>query len=100
MKSMRNKKNDMPASIRQFDGGGVAVADRPEDNVRQLDAFAAALQHMSEEHEKGDIGVKMNPESFPGVFKSMAQSVNDMVAGHITVKKKAMACVNEFAKGN
>ena len=30
----------------------------------------------------------------------MAQGVNDMVAGHIAVKKKAMACVAEFGKGN
>ncbi len=30
----------------------------------------------------------------------MAQGVNDMVAGHIQVKKKAMACVAEFGKGN
>ena len=30
----------------------------------------------------------------------MAQAVNDMVAGHISVKKKAMACVAEFGKGN
>ena len=30
----------------------------------------------------------------------MAQGVNDMVAGHIAVKKKAMACIAEFGKGN
>jgi len=30
----------------------------------------------------------------------MAKGVNDMVFGHIAVKKKAMACVKEFGEGN
>ena len=30
----------------------------------------------------------------------MAKGVNEMVQGHITVKKKAMACIAEFGKGN
>ena len=30
----------------------------------------------------------------------MAQGVNEMVDGHIAVKKKAMACIAEFGKGN
>src|ERR1017187_1969515 len=30
----------------------------------------------------------------------MAEGVNSMVNGHIAVKKKAMACLAEFGKGN
>ncbi len=30
----------------------------------------------------------------------MAEGVNKMVVGHIAVKKKAMACIAEFGKGN
>ena len=30
----------------------------------------------------------------------MAKGVNEMVCGHIAVKKKAMACIAEFGKGN
>jgi methyl-accepting chemotaxis protein len=67
---------------------------------KQLDAFTAAMTHMASEHEKGDIDVNIAPEQFLGALKTMAQGVNDMVAGHISVKKKAMACVAEFGKGN
>lgn len=66
----------------------------------QLDAFISAMKHMAEEHDKGDIDVDVPPENFTGAFKTMAQGVNAMVAGHIAVKKKAMACVAEFGKGN
>jgi len=66
----------------------------------QLDGYASAMKHMSEEHDKGDIDVIIPPEKFMGSFKTMAEGVNSMVAGHITVKKKAMACIAEFAHGN
>jgi methyl-accepting chemotaxis protein len=37
---------------------------------------------------------------FEGAYRTMANGVNEMVAGHITVKKKALACVAEFGVGN
>src|SRR5579871_4052754 len=41
-----------------------------------------------------------SPDRFEGSYSTLAEAVNDMVAGHISVKKKAMACVEEFSKGN
>ena len=55
---------------------------------------------MSDEHNKGDIDVTIPADRFQGAYRAMAQGVNDMVGGHIAVKKKAMACVAEFGKGN
>ena len=55
---------------------------------------------MSDEHNKGDIDIFIPAEKFEGDFRVMAQGVNEMVGGHIAVKKKAMACVAEFGKGN
>lgn len=67
---------------------------------RNLQEFISQMRHMSDEHDKGDIDVVIPQDKFQGAFRAMAQGVNDMVAGHISVKKKAMACVEEFAKGN
>ncbi|MBS1871696.1 MAG: hypothetical protein JSU00_00680 [Acidobacteria bacterium] len=58
------------------------------------------MRRMADEHNKGDIDVVMPASGFQGCYRVMAQGVNDMVAGHITVKKKAMACVAEFGRGN
>ncbi len=66
----------------------------------QLNGFVESMKHMSVEHDKGDIDVMIPEEKFEGAFKTMAQGVNGMVSGHISVKKKAMACVAEFGKGN
>jgi methyl-accepting chemotaxis protein len=68
--------------------------------IETLKDFIQEMRHMSAQHDAGDIDVIMPIEHFHGEFRSMASGVNRMVAGHIDVKKKAMACVAEFGKGN
>ena len=58
------------------------------------------MNHMSAEHDAGDIDVKIPAEQFQGAFRTMAEGVNGMVFGHIAVKKKAMACLKEFGEGH
>ncbi len=58
------------------------------------------MNHMSREHDLGDIDVIVPVEKYQGGFRTVAEGVNNMVGGHIAVKKKAMACVAEFGKGN
>ncbi len=68
-----------------------------------IDALKNLIQemnHMSKEHDAGDIDVRVEAEKFQGAYKEMAEGVNLMVFGHIAVKKKAMACVGEFSRGN
>jgi methyl-accepting chemotaxis protein len=73
---------------------------KKHSGVDQLSAFAAEMTVMSDAHNAGDIDVVLPEDKFEGIYKTMAKGVNDMVNGHITVKKKAMACVAEFARGN
>lgn len=70
------------------------------DVRRTLDVIMAEINHMSAQHTVGDIDVILPLEKFQGLFKDMASGINEMVTGHIAVKKKAMATVAEFAKGN
>ena len=66
----------------------------------QLESFVSGIKNMAAEHDRGDIDVRIEPAHLLGAFKTMAHDVNDMIGGHIAVKKKAMACVAEFGKGN
>jgi methyl-accepting chemotaxis protein len=68
--------------------------------MEKINGLVQEMVHMSEEHTKGDIDVAIPAEKFEGSFREMAKGVNDMVFGHIAVKKKAMACIAEFGKGN
>lgn len=65
-----------------------------------LNLLIEEMNHMSHEHDAGDIDVKVDSSKFKGAYQAMADGVNLMVFGHIAVKKKAMACVMEFGKGN
>jgi len=68
--------------------------------VNTLKGFIDSIHYVSSEHDKGDIDVAIDTNMFKGAYKTMAEGINTMVAGHIAVKKKAMACVKEFGEGN
>jgi methyl-accepting chemotaxis protein len=67
------------------------------DTIRNL---IAQMDTMSSQHDLGDIDVFIDAGQFQGSYQTMANGVNNMVKGHITVKKKAMACIAEFSRGN
>jgi len=93
-------KGNFDAPLERFPGKKAFINDTIERMRSKIKNFIAEMKTMSAEHDKGDIEVFMPVENFEGDYRLMAQGVNDMVAGHISVKKKAMACVEEFAKGN
>ncbi len=81
-----------------------------QEGLHQRQHRAAALKseevhrrddpHVATPHNAGDIDAVIPVEDFEGAYRTMANGVNDMVGGHISVKKKAMACIAEFGKGN
>ncbi|MGZ5052264.1 MAG: methyl-accepting chemotaxis protein [Methylobacter sp.] len=89
---------DMP--MEQLPGKKAFINDTVELVRGNLKGFIADMNHMSNQHEAGDIDVTMDAGKFQGDFKVMAQGVNDMVNGHIAVKKKAMAVFKAFGEGN
>lgn len=68
--------------------------------VDTLKRLVEEMAKMSHEHDLGDIDAMIPAKEFQGTYSKVAQGINDMVAGHISVKKKAMACIGEFGKGN
>jgi methyl-accepting chemotaxis protein len=68
--------------------------------IAERGRFATAIFSTAQEHAKGEIDTTIAEDSFAGIYRSMARFINQMVAGHIDVNRKAMACVAEFGKGN
>ncbi|RIX43102.1 MAG: methyl-accepting chemotaxis protein [Rhodocyclales bacterium GT-UBC] len=93
-------EGNFAAPLEPFPGKKAFINDTIEQVRRNLQGFIADMRHMSAEHDKGDIDVQMDAAKFKGDYQLMAKGVNDMVAGHIAVKKKAMACVKAFGEGN
>ena len=93
-------KGNFDAELEKFPGKKAFINENIEKLRDNIKAFIDDMAHMSAEHDAGDIDVIMPVGDFQGDYRIMAQGVNDMVNGHIAVKKKAMACIAEFSKGN
>ncbi len=97
----RISKGDLPPQISDTYHGDFNVI---KQNLNQCIAALAGLmeeiRHMSHEHDLGDIDVVIDAGKFNGVYQEVASGINQMVGGHISVKKKAMACIAEFGHGN
>ncbi|QDK34032.1 methyl-accepting chemotaxis protein [Sphingomonas sp. IC081] len=79
----------------------LAAVNRLLDSAaRPVSGLSAAIATMSAEHDRGDIDVVIAVQDFGGHYAAMAEAINAMVAGHISVKKKAMACVKSFSEGD
>jgi methyl-accepting chemotaxis protein len=97
----RISKGDIPEKITtEYKGDFNAMKQSLNRCIDTLDSLLKQMAHMSHEHELGDIDVAIDSSKFEGVFCSVAQGINEMVGAHISVKKKAMACIAEFGKGN
>ncbi len=93
-------KGNFEASMDRLPGKRAFINDTIESVRANLNGFIAEMTSMAEEHDKGDIDVVIPVEKFHGAYRVMAQGVNNMVGSHIAAKKKALACVAEFGKGN
>ncbi|QDK34034.1 methyl-accepting chemotaxis protein [Sphingomonas sp. IC081] len=93
-------EGNFEAVLEPFPGKKAFINETIETLRGNLVGLIAAMNHMSAEHDRGDIDVVVPVEKFRGDFAVMAGGINAMVAGHIAVKKKAMACVREFGEGN
>ena len=88
------------APLEQFPGKKAFINDTIETLRGNLTGLIAEMKHMAVEHDRGDIDVAIDDTRFEGDFGLVARGINEMVAGHIAVKKKAMACVKAFGEGN
>ncbi|QLH52694.1 MAG: HAMP domain-containing protein [Candidatus Accumulibacter cognatus] len=93
-------EGNFDAPLEQFPGKKKFINDTIETVRSNLKLLIAEMNHMSKEHDAGDIDVKIDEGKFRNDFQVMARGVNNMVFGHIAVKKKAMACIKEFGEGN
>ena len=93
-------EGNFDAPLEAFPGKKAFINDTIETLRANLKGLIADMNHMSAEHDKGDIDVVVDVDKFKGEFASMARGINEMVGGHIAVKKKAMACIKALGEGD
>ncbi len=97
----RISKGDLPPQITDpYNGDFNVIKQNLNECIASLKGLTEQIRHMSHEHDLGDIEVLIDAAQFNGVYQEVAAGINQMVGGHISVKKKAMACIAEFGQGN
>lgn len=93
-------EGDLTAPLEQFPGKKAFINENIELLRTNILALINEMKHMASEHEKGDIDVMIDVDRFSGSYRDIGQGINEMVSGHISVKKKAMACIRSFGEGD
>ena len=93
-------RGNFDARIEQFPGKLAGINERIERIRGNFKALVGEINRVSAEHDRGEIDAVLAADYFPGEFRAMAEGINGMVGAHIAAKKKAMACVAEFGRGN
>ena len=83
-----------------YQGDFNALTSNLNQCIDALQGLVDEMQHMSAEHNRGEIDVVISTEQFQNAYREMAEGINAMVAGHIDLTHQAMACVAEFGRGN
>ena len=103
----RVAEGDLSARARLQEGASDQVTDAfnkvktgLNDLIAHLTSFIEEMANVSRRHDQGDIDAEMPTQRFTGSYRQMAVGVNTMIAGHLEMNRKAMACVAEFGRGN
>lgn len=58
------------------------------------------MERMASEQALGDLDARIDESKFQGSFKTVAEGVNAMAAGHIEMNGKAIGCFRSFGEGD
>ncbi len=92
--------NIPPRISEEFKGEYNVLRKSINATVGILNGFYNSIIFVTAEHEKGDIDALMDTSRFNGIYKSMAEGVNNLVNGQIDIYKQTLARVKEFGEGN
>jgi signal transduction histidine kinase len=74
---------------------------RAMQGVRQtLQRFVDAERQIAREHERGNIDFKISGDSFSGVYREMADAVNDLVTEHVALAMMMRDAIERYAVGD
>ncbi len=91
---------DFSVQIEDLPGKKAEIKSTIESVRHNIQSFIVDMNMMSHSHDLGDIDAKIDTNKFNGAYKEMAKGVNNMVAGHIDLNKKAIQVVEAFGEGD
>lgn len=97
----RISKGDIPEIITdEYLGDFNYIKNNLNTMINTMNNLITELNTMAYKHKHGEISFFANADKFEGAFNSLIVATNDLVADHITTKKKTMAVFADFGDGN
>jgi len=93
-------QGDIDQHIELKEGDTSSVAYSISTLQETLNSLVHSIDHVSAQHDAGDIDCSVDASRLQGSYATMASGVNRMVAGHIELNQKAMSVVSAFGEGN
>ncbi|HVI26073.1 MAG TPA: methyl-accepting chemotaxis protein [Xanthomonadaceae bacterium] len=76
------------------------IADSLESAIRTLRSFEQGQRKLFEAHQAGQIGERLDTDSFEGAFGVMADEINTLVGSHIDMNMRVIEVVSAYAQGD
>ncbi|ROH83496.1 methyl-accepting chemotaxis protein, partial [Pseudomethylobacillus aquaticus] len=90
---------DFDAPLETFPGELAFINEGVEGLRHNIKSLLADMQALSAQHQAGEVDTRIEADRYAGEYQRMAQGVNEMVAMHIALNQKIMACVQGFGNG-
>ncbi len=65
-----------------------------------LNNFVKSQEDLAKKHAQGFISERIDSSKLPGVYKKIADEINELVHSHIDVKMQVVEVVSQYARGN
>ncbi len=93
-------KGDFNAELERFPGKRAFINDGVELLRSNIKALIADMDHMSKEHDAGDIDVLIDASKYQGVYADVAAGINSMVSGHVSEKEQMIQLMRALGDGD
>lgn len=71
-----------------------------QEERKELSIFVEEIALMRQNQKAGDIEWFMPVDKFTGIYRTMAEGVNEQVGDHIGVKKRIVDVIRHFGEGD
>ncbi len=97
----RIAKGDMPTKItEEYKGDFNEIKNNINQLIDTLNFFVNDMLTMYQQQKAGDIDIMMHPDNFLGVYRDMAEGVNNAAGIHINNMLKVLNILEAYANGD
>lgn len=93
-------KGNFDAPLERFPGQRAFINEGIEQLRGNIKSFIAEMQQMSQQHDLGEIDVRIDTSKFTGAYAEMAQGVNEMVGAHVSEKEEVTQLMRMLGDGD